>query len=77
MKTKRVGDIEPGEIFLYKKEGEELRAWIHIGYETNSPNAKACDKDDKDARYVKGESFYSYMGRTKYLRIDMRKHVIG
>jgi len=77
MKTIAAGDVEPGDIFLYKKDGEELRAWIHIGYETAPPKAMACNKNDKNARYVKGESLYSYLGRSKYLIIDMRKHVLA
>lgn len=85
MKTMKVDNVPQGEIFLYKKEGEELRAWKklgyakkHMGHTDGEPNGLIqCAKEDSDARFVWAQAFYSYVGRTKYLYLDTRRHVVA
>ena len=77
MKTKRILDVEPGEIFLYKKRGEELAAFIHIGFTTSHPKPVLCKKDDRDCYYARGEALYDYVGRSKYVELPIRKHVLA
>ena len=77
METKRILDVEPGEIFLFKKQGEELAAWIHIGFTTGYPKPLICKKNDRDCRIARGEALYDYVGRSKYVELPISKHVLA